>query len=73
MSFNSQLLILGVFEIIFRESDTVSQSFFQLLFPLRSPSYNLDILQHNNKEGVQGLQVFAFCLLIVNNEHTKQA
>ena len=47
--------------------------FFQILFPLRSPSYNLDILQHNNKEGVQGLQVFAFCLLIVNNEHTKQA
>ena len=71
MSFNSQLLILGVFEIIFRESDAISQSFFQLLFPLRSPSYNLDILQH--KQGVQGLPVFAFCVLIVNNEHTKQA
>ena len=24
------------------------------------------------KQGVQGLQVFAFCILTVNDEHTKQ-
>ena len=26
----------------------------------------------NNKQGVQGLQTFAFCVLIVNDEHMRQ-
>ena len=25
----------------------------------------------HNKQGVEGLQAFAFCLLTVNNEHTR--
>ena len=29
-------------------------------------------LHMQNEQGVQGLQAFAFCTLIVNDEHTKQ-
>ena len=43
-----------------------------LAIPYIGPSFSTDHHTLTIEQGVQGLQTFAFCVLTVNDEHTRQ-